>query len=367
MKRKIIGAVIGYVIFLLFLLLLLAFRPSEWVLAGVIFLAVIPVLSFLLNLYVRNHIRVVIKLPATAAKNSAVTGKAEFRNDSLFPIVRLFCAITILNDLTGEQEELLIQSGVGAKSSSEQSFLLEGRYCGRLYIPVKSVYITDYFGMIPMRVKAKASVRITILPEIFPAEIGERLFAAEAEEGSADRKGDDRTEIFQLREYQPGDDVRQIHWKLSSKLDELILKEASMPQSRSRLVFWDKRTNGTPGEMDALADCVASVCNALTENGEQFRLCYTERDELREWEITDENTLLQAIPALAKCAATRDCPDPNFDGYGNILYFSSEYTEELTSDERIVQIICTERPMEGNNAVVFTPDDYREQLQRLEI
>ena len=34
--------------------------------------------------------------------------------------------------------------------------------------------------------------------------------------------------LYQLREYRPGDDVRQIHWKLSSKLDELVWKEPSM-------------------------------------------------------------------------------------------------------------------------------------------
>ncbi|MBR4080034.1 MAG: DUF58 domain-containing protein [Christensenellaceae bacterium] len=367
MKKKIIGAVVGYVFFLLFLLILLMFCPSVWILSGVVFMIMIPGLSFLLNLYVRKHLRIFIKLPATTAKNSAVMGKVEFRNDSLLPIVRLFCVITMLNDLTGEQEELLIQASVGAKRKKEHMFLLQGAYCGRLYIPVKSVYIMDYFGMIPLRVQAKSAVRITILPEIFPAEIGERLFSAESEESSAERKGDDRTEIFQLREYQPGDDVRQIHWKLSSKLDELILKEPGMPQSRSRLVFWDKRVHGTPSEMNALADSVASVCNALLENGEQFRLSYTEREELREWEITDENILLQAIPALAKCAATQDCPDPSFDGYGNILYFSTEYSEKLSADERIVQIICTHKMIEQSKAVVFTPENYREQLQRLEI
>lgn len=367
MKKQIIGAVAGYVMLLLLLLILLLFCPTVWVLGGALLLAVIPMVSLLLNLYVRRGIHVSLQLPATAAKNAAVTGKAVFRNDAWLPAARLYCVLGVINDLTGETEEIFVTSGIGARQTTEQSFLMQSAYCGRLYFYVKKLYLTDYFGMIPLCVREKASARITVLPELFASETGERLFSAAAEEGYANRKGDDPTEVFQLREYQRGDDVRRIHWKLSSKLDTLILKEAGFPQSKSRLVFWDKRVLGTPAQMDALADSVASICNALLESGEQFRIGYPERDELREWDVTDENTLLQAIPALAKCAASPDCPDPNLEGYGSVLYFSAAYSAELAADEHVIQMICAEQETEEEGAVVFTPENYRERLQRLEL
>ena len=90
---------------------------------------------------------------------------------------------------------------------------------------------------------------------------------AYADDGASNRRGEDRSEVYQLREYRPGDDIRQIHWKLSSKLDELILKEASQPESRSLLVFWDKRTGGNPQQMDALAEVVSSAGMALLQSG----------------------------------------------------------------------------------------------------
>ena len=43
------------------------------------------------------------------------------------------------------------------------------------------------------------------------------------------RKGNDLSEIYDIREYVPGDDIRSIHWKLSSKTENLILREASDP------------------------------------------------------------------------------------------------------------------------------------------
>ncbi len=43
------------------------------------------------------------------------------------------------------------------------------------------------------------------------------------------RRGADLSEPFDLRPYRPGDDLRGIHWKLSEKLQELILREPGDP------------------------------------------------------------------------------------------------------------------------------------------
>ena len=53
------------------------------------------------------------------------------------------------------------------------------------------------------------------------------------------RKGNDLSEIFDIREYVPGDDIRSIHWKLSSKTDTLILKEASDPSHYNVVILPD--------------------------------------------------------------------------------------------------------------------------------
>ena len=59
-------------------------------------------------------------------------------------------------------------------------------------------------------------------------ELDKNMTGASQEEGMIqNRKGNDPSEIFDIREYVPGDDIRSIHWKLSSKTDTLILKEAS--------------------------------------------------------------------------------------------------------------------------------------------
>ena len=49
-------------------------------------------------------------------------------------------------------------------------------------------------------------------------ELSQMTIGAPKSEGMMqNRKGNDLSEIFDIREYVPGDDIRSIHWKLSSK------------------------------------------------------------------------------------------------------------------------------------------------------
>ena len=57
---------------------------------------------------------------------------------------------------------------------------------------------------------------------------------SESEESQA--KGNDFAEITDVREYRPGDRIKDIHWKLSAKKETLMVKErTSVAQSQ---VYW---------------------------------------------------------------------------------------------------------------------------------
>lgn len=182
-------------------------------------------------------------------------------------------------DLTEEDQTVTLTGSIGAKGESSQTILLQSSFCGRVYVQISRFTLLDYLGLLPMKALVKADARLTILPDLYPMEADMTARPAYADDGASNRRGEDRSEVYQLREYRPGDDIRQIHWKLSSKLDELILKEASQPESRSLLVFWDKRTGGNPQQMDALAEVVSSAGMALLQSGVPYTLCWTDRDD----------------------------------------------------------------------------------------
>lgn len=367
MKRAIIGAILRYLLVALFLTALTYATASRWILAGVILMLVLPVASWAINWTVRKRISVTFSLPTSAAKRGEVACTVHVHNRSIFPVLRYFCMIRVHNDLTGEQEKLVLTGGVGARRETAHSFMLCSEYCGRLTVSVASFTLMDYFGLLPVKAPAMAEARTTVLPDLFPVDAQMANRPAYSDDGAAARKGDDRSEVLQFREYQAGDDVRQIHWKLSSKLDQLILKEASLPESRSLLVFWDKRVQGTPAQMDALAEAVSSVCGGLVQSGIQFCLSWTDQDELQVQEIPDETALLQAIPSLVKTVGSGDCRSANMEDYSRGLYFGLAPDQEMQKDERIHFMICSNTGSEIPNGTVFTAQNYQEKLQRLEV
>lgn len=364
MKKTILSSAVCYLLLLLALAALLITSGSFWVLAGLCLLLLLPPASWAVNAYVRRHLQADILIPATAAKRTAAGCRVRIRNSALLPVMRCGCRVSIRNDLTEEEQTVTLTGGVSARGESSQNILLQSRYCGRLRVRISRFTLLDYLGLLPMQAPVKAEARLTILPNLFPMDADMTARPAYADDGASDRRGEDRSEVYQLREYRPGDDIRQIHWKLSSKLDELILKEASQPESRSLLVFWDKRT-GTPQQMDALAEVVSSTGAALLQGGVQYTLCWTEGDDLQAQDILDENQLLQAIPELVKTRGSADCRLPEMGDYSRILYFGVKPDERMVTDERVHFVLCTEEPFP--DATTFTPQSYSETMQRLEV
>lgn len=364
MIRDRICAIARFVGLVLLLLLLWAVSGSPWILGLLVFLLLIPPVSLLSNLYVRRHIRAAVHIPTTSTKGAACAAAIQLENKAKLPAAKLYCRVGLINDLTGEENTLELISGLGPGKVSVRDFLLESRYCGRIYVYVQSVKILDYFGMFALNVPVKAAARITMLPELFSCEVETGPVSAVSDEDSAARRGDDRTEVFQLREYQPGDDIRQIHWKLSSKLDKLILREPSQSVSRSLLVFWDKREQTEPEKMDAMAEVTASVCQALCDSGVSFDLCWTEKDELEVRQIRDSDSLLQSIPAMVTQRGVPECPEPPLADYGRIVRIAAKPAEE---NEKTVQLICTDTEFDDGRCLVFSSQNYSQKLERLEL
>lgn len=365
MKKEILGCAVRWGLLLVLLAFLSVITASGWVVAGCFLMLLLPLVSWGVNVYIRKHIKVRISVPVTAGKNAVSHCTVSIRNEAHLPVLHYFLRIEVINDLTGERKTETLIGSAGAKKQNVHSLLLQSEYCGRLYIYVKSFTLMDYFGLLPMKAAVKAGARSTVIPDLFTMDVEMTVQPASSDEGNTDRKGEDRSEVFQIREYQPGDDVRQIHWKLSSKLGNLLYKEGSLPESRSLLVFWDKRICGTPVQMDALAETVSSASSGLMQKGIPFCLCWTEQDELQFQEISDENTLLQTIPALVKNTGNADCRLPDLNQFNRVLYFGLLPEEQMQNDERVCFILCSETDIPG--AIVFSARNYQETMQRLEV
>lgn len=366
MIRDRIFAYARYLLLVVLLLLLQQASGNMFALCLLLIVLLLPIISWVANFYVRKKLRGKVLIGTTTSKNSPCLAAVQIANDGWLPAMKLYCRVSLINDLTRQEQQVDLHMGVGAKSQASRELCIEAGHCGRVYICVQSVRVLDYFGLFSVKASVKAAARLTVLPDLFPCDASTGAMSAVDNESVTARRGDDRTEAFQMREYQSGDDIRQIHWKLSSKLDILILREPSQSISRSLLVFWDKRGVCAAACMDAMAEVTASVCYGLCASGAAFDLCWTEKNELEIRQIRDVDALVQAIPALVTQAGEGECPVPNYEAYGHVLYISSQLPKEGV-DDHVTYLLCDETAKEAGNVMAFSAENYVKKLERLEI
>lgn len=110
---------------------------------------------------------------------------------------------------------------------------LDSQYAGTVEYCLKSLVLYDMLGIFCRSVSLNERRTIGIMPpfELMPLEITRRTreFPADADEYSTEKQGDDPSEVYQIREYRPPDSIHSIHWKLSAKEDNLMVKENGFP------------------------------------------------------------------------------------------------------------------------------------------
>ena len=247
---------------------------------------------------------------------------------------------------------------------------------------VEKAGLLDICGIFAVPLKTEnIAARTTALPDMFAPGIDLALASSMPEESDSYApgcRGNDLTEIFQLREYAPGDDLRRIHWKMTAKTDRLIVREASLPLQRSLLVFWDKTAADklAPDAADALAESVSSVCQSLSEAGFAYTLGWSGEGQNVLEEVPDTDRLLALLPRMVRSAGAGESGTAQLarqggeNFYGRVLLFAHAVPPEIEAlAERcaLTLLLCSRAETASPcRTVRFTPEDYAQRLHDLE-
>lgn len=357
------------------------FTDSVYAMTAMLFLIVLPVLSWWINLIIRKNLTIQIKISPTASKNQGIRGVVRVENSSLFSTGRIYLIILGLNVLTGEKEEGLIEVSVPSGGVAEGAFELSSAHCGYVKTTIDKAVLTDWFGFLPLPCKVEAGGKTSVLPDTFLPQVSINMTYAKADEAeswSPIQKGQDYTEVFSLRDYVEGDSLKQIHWKLSSKRNQLIVKEPSLPTTKSLLLFWDKNAaDADAREMDVLAETASSIAQAISEQGITYCLGWTEGRTCEFENIENGDDLLQVIPRMIKTgrddeaeSGARLCTQiAKTKDFGKVVYFAKDMPEdfEQIGSGDMTMILCG--GVGDGQWPVHTchPDTYLMDLQTVEL
>lgn len=204
---------------------------------------VLPVLlRFLLRLECGNlKITPEIKNACRVGQNITIAIQVRGRGSVLFASGMVNLVLELENKLLEQKREIPVTIGLSKKSVSMYlPYTPQG--CGQVTVRVKDVCCYDIMGLNRLQVQVPDTQILTVYPEMLPLGVTADSFLSgfrEGEQQTVSRRGNDPTEVFDLREYQNGDDVRAIHWKLSEKMDKLLVKEPSDTSHYSTMILLD--------------------------------------------------------------------------------------------------------------------------------
>ena len=364
MRAAMIGRGIGWLLAVLLCAVLFFITGSVWlpVIGGALIL--LPAAAALWNRLACRRPEAAVELPSGTRKNRAVSGRIGACFDGFPPMGRVFGTLTLINDLTGETAELRVPMEAGPRGY-EAAFTVTTAHCGRIRAVAERITVTDPIGFLPRSFSVAAEGRMTVLPETFPVALDARPLAVSlnGEDAMSDRRGTDRTETFQLREYQAGDDLHGVHWKLSGKMGRLIYREASQQVSRSLLLYWDQ-SQGTPEQLDALAEALFSVGQSLCQAGVPYTVGRSEFSAVHTAEISDMDGLIGTFPLLLRRRGPEPPETAALTAFGRVFYFTSVLPPD-GGEETVRIFLCGEETAEADNVTAFTPENAAAVLEHI--
>lgn len=203
----------------------------------------LPWFSLLVSLLAMLRTRLRMDAPALLTRNEAAYVTLRAGNGFLpQPLCRFRLTITAV--MTGERRSLRQST----QSQGSWYVPLDTSHAGAYLCQVEKARVYDYLGLFRLPVRVPAPVETVIRPvPREPARLPNlRHFLVRQ---LKPKPGGGFSEEHELRDYRPGDSMREIHWKLSVKTDRTIVREAQEPVRGLTLLTFDLR--GTPGRVDA--------------------------------------------------------------------------------------------------------------------
>lgn len=225
---------------------------------------VFPFFSLAVSLPGMLGCRVSLVMPEGAVRRGSQR-EAELcvENRRRLPVGRVALDLRCRNLLTGQQWSVR-RKGAGGSLGMDFREGLDTGHCGCLQWEVKRVRVCDLLGIFSIRRPAPQTARLLVLPLNQPAESVKGLMGMEDRNPvMKPRPGGGPGEDYDLRPYRPGDPLRSVHWKLSSKVGDLVVRETLEPRKTAILLTLD--LFGPPEVLDRTFDRLDAVSRGLIE------------------------------------------------------------------------------------------------------
>ena len=194
------------------------------------------------------------------------------------PVARLRLKLSVDNQLTGQKRVGRHAFPVRPEGTS-LSRSLPTDHCGALICRISGLRVCDLLGIFSLPLPSPVPRSVLVMPRILPQEEILPLLPGDLLTHSPSyrpKPGGGPSEDYEVRPYRPGDPMRTVHWKLTSKLDSLVVREPLEPIREEILILFDRF--GSPEELDLAFDRLYSVCLSLLAHGLEHQIFWRDND-----------------------------------------------------------------------------------------
>lgn len=284
-------------------------------------------------------------------------------NKGILPLPSIRAELVLLDPREKPVAKKIMQVYLPPYGRRILSYRFSSSYCGKFQVRVRTLRIQSFLPGLRLAGISHTCTDVLFYPDfqLLPLDVSEgiRYFYPETQDHEDIASGLSLSYGRDIREFSPGDRMRQIHWKLSARTDTLLVRDPGLSDGFSVLFFLD--LNLAPAQAavrSSFYECTASLCFSLLEkNCPHLLVWYDNREQsLVRCPIRDLDELDQALYYLFYSPLYRDPPDIlslyrqsyPCDIYGTTLLLDGKMS--LYRNDRLLVRLST--------------DDWQEQLEK---
>lgn len=349
---------LGYLCIFVMAVLLLLFYHNYFFFLLLIAVMGLPVFSYVVAKQVFGMLQVQVLIPvAFIEEKHEIPVQFIVKNSTIFPMPGLHFIFRVENQFYSNQEiqdmALPIYAG-----QQQYDWSVTSVYAGRICLKGEELRMQDYLGLFLFHREQKTESIVTVIPHksrVIMNWVDSSIQEGEEQELDTVNSVEDVTQVKEIREYKPGDRLQRIHWKLSTKQEELYVKEYEREYNRTLTLLVElKQDSDEVGFLNEIITAFYSTACRLLEEEIRFQVQWfdcagnrfqTERVEEEDGllDVLQQMFMMQAYDGWMAYEKYKEQEHKSFD---MAIYFTSvtfpEYNPETVvgTFEDKVMIVC---------------------------
>ncbi|MCL1846090.1 MAG: DUF58 domain-containing protein [Defluviitaleaceae bacterium] len=337
-------------------------------------LIILPAASYAISFLALCGIGIKHAQPEAVTKGEEAAITAVLHNRTPLPFSAVEVILNADENAVRRTDDAPTILSLGAFARREMEIPFEVEFRGFYALGLRAIRVTDATGLFRLSRKLSGAQEILSLPQV--AELADFSLASNLMTQASSRfdiRDEDYSTISDIRQYQPTDSIKRVHWKLTAKRNEWLVKIFQSNALNIVSIILDTTRMELPlREAYALED-------ALTENAlaiAKFCLNRGMPVDFHTPQKTAAKTAAEFQAIYQTAAALRFAQDPAADPHAIIsreLNNAASYLNAVILTSRLTAPLCERILNAANNghyiALMYcppeTPDDESEELCKI--